>query len=141
MAQIAPHTTTDPLLWARIRGAHLPVERDGRSFAEHLAERAGLSPAAARALETEYRRYLYLAVVAEARCVPPGLVRLAWDYHAGLDGYGEDFCPWVLGRRLMPRDPAAPDDPGYGATWARYRAEFGSAPPEPLWPAPEPRWA
>lgn len=128
---------TSRVLWARIRGAHLPVERDGRVFHERLAELSGLGAVEARALEREYRRFLYLAVVTESACVPPPLVHLAWGYHASLDGYGEDFCRWVLGRSIGPESVAADSSaPAYAATWQAYFAEFGVAPPARFWPMP-----
>ncbi len=132
---------TDPSLWCRIRGAMLPVERDGRSFARQLADVTGLAPDEARALEGEYRRFLYLAALTAAPREPLGLLRAAWEYHAGFEGYLYDFCPWVLDRHL----PAGPvtklSAPAYAATWFDYGAEFGAPPPEPFWPAPETRMA
>lgn len=127
---------SDRVLWARIRGAHLPVERDGRGFHEHIAELAEISPLQGRAVEREYRRFLYVAAVSGRGLVPPALVRVAWSYHASLDGYDEDFCRWILGRTLKP-GPAAGDEPGYALTWQAYRAEFGVVPPATVWPEPE----
>ncbi|GKY87255.1 hypothetical protein [Sinisalibacter aestuarii] len=128
---------TRPSLWYRIRGAHLPVERDGRSFAEHLAEITGLSPAAALRLELEYRRFLYLAALTSAPRVPPGLVRVAWSYHAEHEGYGKEFCDWIIGRRLTFAPTVEAPARAYAETVAAYLQEFGAEPPAEVWPAPD----
>lgn len=122
-------------LWGRIAGAHLPVERDGGSFADHLAEIAGLSAPVAHLLEREYRRFLYLAVIAPGARVPSGLVRLAWSYHADHEAYGAEFSTYVLGRAL-PFAPASGASPAaYDATLRAYQREFGTAAPGAIWPA------
>jgi len=130
---------TDPSLWYRIRGAMLPVDRSGRSFARQLAEVTGLAADSARTLEREYRRFLYLAALTPSPREPLGLLRKAWDYHAAFEGYLYDFCPWVLDRHL----PAGPvtklTGPAYAATWFDYGVEFGAPPPAQFWPAPESR--
>jgi len=132
---------TDPSLWVRVRGAMLPVDRAGRSFAGQLGEVTGLVRAEAQALEREYRRFLYLAALTPSPREPLGLLRQAWEYHAGFEGYLYDFCPWVLDRHL----PAGPvtklSAPAYAATWFDYGVEFDAPPPDPFWPAPETRLA
>ncbi len=132
---------TDPALWMRVQGAMLPVEADGRSFARQLGDVTGLAPASAGRLEQEYRRFLYIAAVTASPREPLGLLRQAWDYHAGFDGYLYDFCPWVLERHL----PAGPvgklTGPAYAAAWFDYTTEFGAEPPAPYWPAPDARVA
>lgn len=131
----APGLSDSPL-WARIRGAHLPVSCDGQAFHERLGQIAGLVAAEAQKLEDEYRRFLYLAMLSEAPRRPPRLIRVAWAYHAGLAGYTEDFCPWVLGRDLRPTRSARPQDQGYAQSWAAYRDEFLRPPPVEFWPVP-----
>lgn len=141
MRETRLETMTDPTLWFHVRGAMLPVERDGRSFAQQLGDLTGLVASAAEALEHEYRRFLYLAALTPSPREPLGLIRRAWEYHASFEGYLYDFCPWVLDRHL----PAGPmtklSAPAYAATWFDYATEFGAPPPEPYWPAPEARMA
>jgi len=127
---------SNPDLWARIAGAFLPVEADGRGFAAHVAALAGLEPHAARRLVDEYRRFLYLAATRAAPLAPPARVWVVWDYHASLDGYRDDFCTWILGRDLPCAGSAGPGAPGYAAARAAYAAEFGP-PPLALWPRAE----
>jgi len=50
MRDIALYGMSDPFLRVRIRGAMLPVEATGRSFAVQLAETTGLAPREAVAL-------------------------------------------------------------------------------------------
>lgn len=135
-----PNTLTDAALWYRIRGAMLPVARDGRVFSEQLAEITGLGLAAARALEHEYRRFLYIAAVTSAPREPMGLLRQAWEHHASFEGYRLDFCPWVLERHLPAVAVSKLSAPAYTATRLDYRAEFGALPPAPFWPAAESRY-
>jgi len=126
-----------PALWARIAGAHLPIERDGRDFAEHLAEITGFSPRMARLLEREYRRFVYLAVISSDLRMPPGLVRVAWSYHAEHDGYAQEFTQFVLGRPLVFTPTVAMPARAYTATVAAYLREFAEDPPPAIWPDPE----
>lgn len=141
MRDTTPDLMTDPSLWYRVRGAMLPVERDGRDFSGQLADITGLARAAAEALEVEYRRFLYIAALSPAPRQPIGLLRAAWEYHASLDGYHKDFCRWVIDRHLPVAPVGKVTAPAYAATWFDYSAEFGARPPEPYWPAPETRMA
>lgn len=127
---------TRPALWYRIRGAHLPVDQGGRSFAETLADVTGLDAAGAHRLEVEYRRFLYLASITREARVPPGLVRVAWSCHAEHEGYDKDFCEWVLGRRLTFAPTIDGPALAYAATVAAYAQEFGTSPPAEIWPEP-----
>jgi hypothetical protein len=128
---------TRPALWVRIAGAHLPVERDGREFAEHLAEIAGLSPQGGRVLEQEYRRFLYLAVISREPRVPPGLVRVAWSYHAEHEGYRREFCHYVLGGPMLFTPSVTAPARAYAATVMAYAREFSAPPPPAIWPDPD----
>ena len=139
MRDTTPDRLSDPFLWARIRGAMLPVDAAGHSFAEQLAEITGFDRDTAEALEVEYRRFLYLAALTKAPREPLGPLRQAWEYHAGFEGYLYDFCPWVLDRHLALVPVSKITAPAYAATRIDYAAEFGAPPPEPHWPAPAPR--
>ncbi len=132
---------SDPDRWFRIRGALLPVERDGRSFAQQLAERTGLALPEALRLEAEYRRFLYIAALTPSPREPAGLLRTAWEHHAGFEGYLYDFCPGILERHLPLCPPSKISGPAYAASRIDYASEFGTLPPAPFWPAPETRMA
>lgn len=126
-----------PALWHRIAGAHLPVERDGRSFSDHLAQITGLSACLAECLEGEYRRFLYLAVISREPRVPPGLVRVAWSYHAEHEGYAREFSHYVLGSPLQFTPTTSMPARAYAATVMAYGHEFGAPPPAEIWPDPD----
>lgn len=139
MRDITDDSMSDAFLWVRIRGAMLPVEANGHSFAQQLGEITGLPVAEARVLEGEYRRFLYLAALSTAPREPLGLLRRAWEHHASFEGYLYDFCPWVLERHLPVPQVSKITAPAYAATRIDYAAEFRTSPPEPFWPMPQTR--
>jgi uncharacterized protein (TIGR04222 family) len=109
-------------------------------FIAHLMRANGWSrPFALRAIE-EYRKFVFLALVADHQVTPSDQVDQVWHLHLLCsDAYWNDFCPRVLGRPLH-HHPAkggqAEQDrfhEQYRATIRSYRQHFGE-PPLDLWP-------
>jgi uncharacterized protein (TIGR04222 family) len=109
-------------------------------FLAHLMRANGWSrPFALRAIE-EYRKFVFLALVADHQVTPSDQVDQVWHLHLLFsDAYWNDFCPRVLGRPLH-HHPAkggqAEQDrfhEQYCATIRSYRQHFGE-PPLDLWP-------
>jgi len=77
-------------------------------------QRAGLAVA-------EYRRWRYLRAILSDRAVPPPPILQIEGWHLAGEPQLQHERAWT--------------GPGYGETLAAYRAEFGMAPPQKLWPS------
>ncbi len=109
-------------------------------FLAHLMRANGWSrPFALRAIE-EFRKFVFLALMADHPVTPSDQVDQVWHLHLLCsDAYWNDFCPRVLGRPLH-HHPAKGGQAErdrfheqYRATIRSYRQHFGE-PPLDLWP-------
>ena len=115
-------------------------------FAARLAWENGWSRRLAdRAIE-EYRRFMFLAIVAGHPVTPSDQVDQVWHLHLLYTrSYWDRFCGEVLGRPLHhgPTKGGTQESSKfalwYERTLASYRAVFGE-PPTDLWPPPEIRF-
>ena len=127
----------DPL-YRSLSAMRIAPEASG--FTARLAFENGWSLAHAKAVDGEYRRFLYLAAKSDAPLSPPDEVDQAWHLHLlHSRHYWDVLCGRILGRPLH-HDPAGAGEAAvtrrqYAATLARYRATFGEAPPPDIWPA------
>jgi uncharacterized protein (TIGR04222 family) len=127
-------------LYQRICDYKLDDPSHELGFLAHLMRANGWSrPFALRAIE-EYRKFVFLALVADHQVTPSDQVDQVWHMHLLFsDAYWNDFCPRVLGRSLHhhpTRGGQAERDRFhqlYRATIRSYRQHFGE-PPVDLWP-------
>jgi uncharacterized protein (TIGR04222 family) len=127
-------------LYQRLLDYPLNDPRHAIGFLEHLKRNNGWSHHfALRAIE-EYRKFVFLAMVADHQVTPSDQVDQVWHQHLLVsDAYWNDFCPRVLGRPLHHEPTRGGADERkrfqhlYLATLARYREHFGE-PPLDLWP-------
>ena len=127
-------------LYQRICDYELDDSSHEFGFLAHLMRANGWSrPFALRAIE-EYRKFVFLALVADHPVTPSDQVDQVWHLHLLCsDAYWNDFCPRVLGRPLH-HHPAKGGQAErdrfheqYRATIRSYRQHFGE-PPADLWP-------
>ena len=79
---------------ARIEAHKLDKEGAALPFSERLARENGWPPAYARRVIWEYRRFVYLACLAEGEVTPSDEVDQAWHLHlAYTRDYWLVFCP------------------------------------------------
>lgn len=142
----------DPALWERIESFDFDDAASGdgpsaRGFADRLMERCRWRRKTAEEAILEYRRFVYLAAVAEHRAVPSIAVDLVWHQHlTETKSYWERFCGPVLGRPLHHRASAGGDAERerhmaeYAQTLKSYERIFAEAPPDRFWPRPEARF-
>jgi len=134
-------------LYGRIRAFTFDEDVDAAyPFAARLARENGWSRRFAdRAIE-EYKRFMFLAIVAGHPVTPSDQVDQVWHLHLLYTrSYWDRFCGEVLGRPLH----HGPTKGGkqernrfelwYERTLASYRSVFGE-PPTDLWPLPEIRF-
>ncbi|MFZ4638655.1 MAG: hypothetical protein ACOYMC_14705 [Pirellulales bacterium] len=109
-------------------------------FLAHLMRANGWSRSLALGAIEEYRKFVFLALVADHQVTPSDQVDQVWHLHLLFsDAYWNDFCPRVLGRPLH-HHPAKGGQKErdqfhelYRATIHSYRQHFGE-PPADLWP-------
>jgi hypothetical protein len=132
---------SNPELWQKLAKFEVSPPGNLFSFARRLARENGWPIAFARLAFEEYRRFLYLSVVAPQPLTAPDAIERVWRLHLEYPThYGQALCREVLGCRLRyPRPDGAGREAGCSATLAAYESEFGSAPPREIWPRAEPR--
>ena len=127
-------------LYQRICDYELDDSSHEFGFLAHLMRANGWSrPFALRAIE-EYRKFVFLVLVADHPVTPSDQVDQVWHLHLLCsDAYWNDFCPRVLGRPLH-HHPAKGGQAErdrfheqYRATIRSYRQQFGE-PSADLWP-------
>jgi hypothetical protein len=129
-------------LYLRLQNYCFDAPGGAVTFAAKLACEQGWSVAKSERVLGEYRRFLFLAMVAGHPVSPSRAVDLAWHQHL-LDtrSYWQEFCPRVLGQPLHHTPSRGSEEERqrlgkrYRRTLASYRACFGEAPPADLWPA------
>lgn len=129
-----------PQLYQQICAYKLDDPSHEIGFLAQLMRANGWSrPFALRAIG-EYRKFVFLALVADHQVTPSDQVDQVWHLHLLCsEAYWNDFCPRVLGRPLHhqpTRGGQAERDrfhEQYRATIRSYRQHFGE-PPADLWP-------
>lgn len=129
-------------LWQKIEAFQVNQPGTRFTFEDRLARENRWTPAFARRVVGEYKRFLLLAMVAEHPVTPSDEVDQAWHLHMVYTrSYWEDLCGKVLPRPLH----HGPTRGGhsetikftnlYELTLDSYRRVFGETPPEDVWPA------
>jgi uncharacterized protein (TIGR04222 family) len=135
-------------LWQRIE--NLAIDDDGvqLTFVDRLARENGWSREFARRVVAEYKRFVFMAMVAEHEVTPSDAVDEAWHLHLTYTrSYWNDLCRNVLGRPLhhIPtrggKSETSRHLDQYRQTLATYQEHFGEAAPADIWPAAEERFA
>ena len=133
-------------LWERIEAFTFDAGPSTFPFWARLASENGWSMSFAARAITEYRRFLYLAVVAGHQVSPSGQVDQVWHLHLlYTESYWNGLCRDVLGMPLHHHPTAggtserAKFDDWYRKTLASYRRVFREDPPADIWPDLESR--
>lgn len=141
-------TATDTALWHRIAAHDIGPADASLTFAARLARENRWDVDHAQAVISEYKRFCYLAMIAQAEVTPSDAVDQAWHLHLTYSrDYWGVFCPQVLGADLH-HGPTrgGPEERGrfyrqYADTLAAYEAAFGETPPANIWPTAHRRFA
>lgn len=118
------------------------------TFADRLARENGWSRPFARRVVEEYKRFVFMAMVAGHAVTPSDEVDEAWHLHLTYTrSYWNDLCRGVLGKPLHhiptrggPSERARHIEQ-YERTLATYQEFFGHSPPADIWPPTEVRFA
>jgi hypothetical protein len=140
--------TDFPSLRERIEFFQLDDPESSLPFTSRLAREQGWTHAFAARVVAEYRRFLYLAMVAGHPVTPSEEVDQAWHLHlVYTKSYWQGLCRDVLGRDLHHEPTAGGAAEGekfvdwYARTLESYRMTFGEPPPAEVWPDPARRFA
>ena len=128
-------------LWGRIQSFSFEDGPASCSFWARLASENGWSMSFAARVITEYRRFLYLAVVAGHQVSPSDRVDQVWHLHLlYTESYWNRLCRDVLGMPLHHQPTTggglerAKFDDWYRKTLETYRSVFVEDPPADIWP-------
>lgn len=134
-------------LYARLVDFSFDEGGEELTFARRVARENGWTPAYAERAIEEYRRFLFLAVVAEHPVTPSDQVDQVWHLHLTYTrSYWDRMCGQVLGQAVHHGPTKGGDAEGqkfeqwYAATQASYQRFFGHEPPPDVWPAAEVRF-
>lgn len=133
-------------LYDRIQAFSFDQPNASLPFSRKVAkENAWSSEYAARVIE-EYRKFVFLAVVAGHTVSPSDQVDQVWHLHLSYTrSYWQEFCPNVLQIPLHHEpsgggsDEAVKFEDLYRQTIASYTQFFGEVPPIDIWPKPKER--
>lgn len=132
-------------LWEKLHAFQFDAGTGSQPYSVKLAEAEGWDVQFAARVIEEYRRFLYLAHVADFEVTPSVAVDQAWHRHLTFTrSYWDDLCDGVLGAPFH-HDPCkgSEDMPRYNEQYARtltlYHKEFGHVPPSDIWPRPSDR--
>lgn len=135
-------------LWERLQTFELDDGQAHFRFTDRLAQENGWSPAFAKRATEEYKKFVYLAMIAGHPVTPSDIVDQVWHLHLTFTrSYWEDMCGRVIGKPLHhgPTLGGAAEDAKYReqytATLQLYEREFGTPAPLAVWPYIEERFA
>ena len=133
-----------PHLVDALRATFAGSDSSTQAFADKLARKLHWSrPFAIRAIG-EYKKFLYLGLVADFPVTPPRVIDQVWHEHLLFSRGYREFCDQVLGREFDHHPELIPVDEQterfkaqYDATLALYQTEFNSEPPSAFWGTPK----
>lgn len=130
----------DPDLWKRVKNCHPDEVEADFPFSHRLARDNGWTQDFALRVITEYQRFAYLSRMQEGMVTPSDEVDQAWHLHLTYTRHYWGPFKDALGGALhhMPTKGGAGQDAlfreAYQKTLDLYRTEFGTEPPEDIWP-------
>jgi uncharacterized protein (TIGR04222 family) len=137
-------TQTD--LYQRLQDFELDDPTHEFGFTRHLMKNHGWTLVQTQRAICEYKKFAFLAVVADHQVVPSDRVDQVWHAHVLLtQSYLEEFCPKVLRQKLHHhparggKEERAEFHILYAKTIASYRHFFGY-PPTDIWSSPDQRF-
>ena len=135
-------------LWKRIEAFDVEGGGDAYCFADRLSHENGWTRSFTLHAIDEYKKFVYLAAIAQLPVTPSDVVDQVWHLHLVYTrSYWEELCGGVLGKPLHhgPTKGGAREDrryrQQYADTLALYRAEFECDAPSHIWPAEGERFA
>jgi hypothetical protein len=135
-------------LWLKIKGFELDDREASLSFSDRLARENGWTMEySLRAIE-EYKKFIFLLVIAQHPLTPSDQVDQVWHLHLlYTESYWVDFCEHTLGRKIHHGPTKGGETEKlkytdwYQKTKEVYRSMFNYNPPKDIWPSSENRFS
>ena len=136
-----------PQLLDHVRSAFGNTNSSTHAFASKIARKLNWERSfALRAIE-EYRKFVYLGIIADFHVTPPRIIDQVWHEHLLFSRAYREFCRDVLQHDFDHNPELLPSDgqtgvfqAQYEATLELYRLEFNVRPPDGIWGTPKFRW-
>ncbi|WP_428628757.1 glycine-rich domain-containing protein [Sphingopyxis sp.] len=135
-------TAADQPLWEALSDYRVGPDDAPFSFEARLARENRWGAEQAARVMHEYRRFLFLAIVAGHPVTPSDAVDQAWHLHLTYSrDYWDRLCGKVLGQPFHHGPTAGGDQElhryfaQYADTLASYERWFGAPPPADIWPS------
>lgn len=133
-------------LYQRLQAFEIDDPTHEFGFTRHLLRNHGWTDAFAQRAIAEYKKFAFLAVVAQHQVVPSDQVDQLWHAHLLLTkSYWGEFCPKILEKNLHHHPTRGGQEERerfhklYVQTIASYRQYFGE-PPTDIWSPPDRRF-
>jgi uncharacterized protein (TIGR04222 family) len=128
-------------LYQRLQHFDLDCPDAKFSFSQRLAREQNWSPLYTQRVLNEYKKFTFLAVVADHPVTPSQQVDQAWHLHLTYTrSYWQEFCPQILGQPLHhePTNGGQAEQQKffthYHQTLESYQRFFDHQPPADIWP-------
>jgi hypothetical protein len=132
----------------RIQEFQLDNPDSNFSFSQRLARENGWTVQYAKSVINEYKKFIFLAVIAEHPVTPSDQVDQVWHLHLSYSrSYWEEFCSKVLQQPLhhQPTRGLKEDQENfpkwYSKTLTSYAKLFQTQPPADIWPQTKTRFS
>ena len=132
-------TLSNKDVWKKIEGCALADLEEGSFLAKLNLEHQWTNGFTERAIN-EYKRFIYLAVIAKHPVSPSRIVDQVWHVHLSYTNhYWNEFCPNILNKNIHHRpsngskEAQANDRSSFTQTLELYRTEFATEPPRLIW--------
>ena len=133
-----------PQLWDHVRSAFGNTNSSTHAFASKVARKLDWDRTfALRAIE-EYRKFVYLGIVADFHVTPPKVIDQVWHEHLLFSRAYREFCRDVLQHDFDHNPELLPSNEQTGVFQAQYEAtlelylrEFNVRPPADIWGRPK----
>lgn len=144
-------------LWNRLRGYHFDdlvpthltdqilelfggTDASTKAFADKIARKENWKTSFALKAVTEYKKFVYLAMISDTPVTPSKVIDKVWHAHQLFNRGYRTFCQTVLERNfdhepeLVPfKEETTVFGAQYMATLELYKTEFGIDPPDDVW--------
>ena len=133
-----------PQLWDHVRSAFGNTNSSTQAFASKIARKLKWERGFALRAIDEYRKFVYLGMIADFHVTPPKIIDQVWHEHLLFSRAYREFCRDVLQHDFDHHPELLPSDgqtelfqAQYEATLELYRLEFNVRPPADIWGTPK----
>jgi len=127
-------------LWEKVHEVFGGLDASTNAFAGKISRKFAWTQAYALEAITEYKKFIYLAVVSDFNVTPSKVIDQVWHEHLLFNKAYREFCNEVINYTLDHNPELVQTEEGlanfntqYLDTLDLYKKEFGTDPPPPIW--------